>query len=277
MAENNNSDITTLTVQLLSAFVSKNEVSGEGLAELIKTTRAALTEDLAAPAPAPEPEYAPAVSVRKSLSSPDHILSLIDGKPYKTLKRHLAANGLTEQDYRARYNLPASYPMVAQSYSDMRRAVAEKNGLGKKSANAAAAPAEIATARLASDKQPAPKKAPAKAAANKAASEPVAAKATVTPAKVTTTEPKAAAIAAAPRKKLSMFGSKDAKAAPAAQPQVEKAAPAAATATPVAKANAAKAAPKAKGSAKPKSLQSALKAAGAHLGSATDKKKSTDS
>src|SRR5215207_6683219 len=60
-------------------------------------------------------EYTPAVSARKSLSSKDHIISLIDGKPYKTLRRHLAGQGLTPDEYRARYGLKPDYPMVSES------------------------------------------------------------------------------------------------------------------------------------------------------------------
>lgn len=135
MAKDNQPDITALTVQLLSAFVSNNSVPSESLADLIRSTRAALTDEMRAPAnELPAPTFTPAVSVRKSLSSPDHILSLIDGNPYKTLKRHLARHGLTPQQYRERYSLPASYPMVAQSYSAERRAVAEKLGLGRRTA-----------------------------------------------------------------------------------------------------------------------------------------------
>jgi predicted transcriptional regulator len=89
----------------------------------------------------PAQEYAPAVSVRKSLASKDHILSLIDGKPYKTLRRHLAGHGLTPEEYRARYNLRPDYPMVAPSYSEHRRAVAKKLGLGQKGHGARAASA----------------------------------------------------------------------------------------------------------------------------------------
>ncbi|MGR6331447.1 MucR family transcriptional regulator [Sphingomonas sp. XXL09] len=77
-------------------------------------------------------EYTPAVSVRKSLSSPDVIVSMIDGKPYKTLRRHLATHGLTPDEYRERYNLKADYPMVSQAYSESRRAMAKKIGLGRK-------------------------------------------------------------------------------------------------------------------------------------------------
>ena len=88
-----------------------------------------------AAAPAPElavEEYTPAVTARKSLASPDHIVSMIDGKPYKTLRRHLSSNGLTPEQYRERYNLKADYPMVAATYSEARRAMAKAIGLGRK-------------------------------------------------------------------------------------------------------------------------------------------------
>jgi predicted transcriptional regulator len=86
-----------------------------------------------APAPAEvAPEYTPAVSARKSLASKDHIISMIDGKPYKTLRRHLATNGMTPAEYRERYGLKPDYPMVAENYSESRRAMAKKIGLGRK-------------------------------------------------------------------------------------------------------------------------------------------------
>ncbi|SOB79714.1 transcriptional regulator, MucR family [Sphingomonas guangdongensis] len=75
---------------------------------------------------------APAVSVRKSLASKDHIISMIDGKPYKTLRRHLARHGLTPEQYRERFGLKADYPMVSESYSNARREMAKKIGLGRK-------------------------------------------------------------------------------------------------------------------------------------------------
>ena len=82
--------------------------------------------------PASGQEHVPAVSARKSLASPNHILSMIDGKPYKTLRRHLATHGLTPESYRERYGLKADYPMVAESYSEARRAMAKSIGLGRK-------------------------------------------------------------------------------------------------------------------------------------------------
>jgi predicted transcriptional regulator len=108
-----------------------------------------------------EPVFTPAVSVRKSLASKDHIISLIDGKPYKTLRRHLATHGLTPEQYRERYNLKPDYPMTASSYSEARRAMAHKIGLGAKGRAAQAgtpaaqeaepAPAKRATRRRKDD------------------------------------------------------------------------------------------------------------------------------
>jgi predicted transcriptional regulator len=80
--------------------------------------------------PPPPVAHVPAVSVKASLASNEHILSMIDGKPYKGLTRHLAAHGLTPDEYRARYSLPADYPMVSPSYSAARREAAKKIGLG---------------------------------------------------------------------------------------------------------------------------------------------------
>jgi predicted transcriptional regulator len=99
-----------------------------------------------APSEEPQaPQYVPAVTVRKSLASRDFIISLIDGKPYKTLRRHLSTHGLTAEDYRARYNLKPDYPMVAPSYSETRREVAKKLGLGQKGRTARTQAAPVAT------------------------------------------------------------------------------------------------------------------------------------
>ena len=104
-------------------------------------------------------EFVGATTARKSLASDDHIISMIDGKPYRTLKRHLATNGLTPDQYRARYNLKPEYPMVAPTYSQARRDMAHKIGLGSKGR----------TARSAASAKP--EKAPRKPRAAKADSE----------------------------------------------------------------------------------------------------------
>ncbi|MBB3349916.1 putative transcriptional regulator [Sphingomonas sp. BK069] len=81
-------------------------------------------------------EHMPAVSARKSLADPDRIISMIDGKPYASLKRHLASHGLTPAEYRERFNLKSDYPMVAPGYSERRRSHAKQIGLGRKAATA---------------------------------------------------------------------------------------------------------------------------------------------
>lgn len=136
MPDQSQASLTELTVDLVAAFVSNNTVGAKDLPELSATTHAALAaldggseDETTAP---PEPEYPPAVSIRKSLGKRDVILSMIDGRPYKTLKRHLSRHGLTPAEYRARYKLPADYPMVAPAYSEQRREVAKRLGLGRK-------------------------------------------------------------------------------------------------------------------------------------------------
>lgn len=136
-------DLVGLTADLVTAYLANNAVDADALPGLITSIHGVLA-GLGQADEAAE-THVPAVSVRKSLSSREHIISLIDGKPYKALKRHLTAQGLTPEDYRARYNLPASYPMVAPAYSEKRRAVAMALGLGRKP-RADAAPAKPAKA-----------------------------------------------------------------------------------------------------------------------------------
>jgi len=124
------------------------------------TGAGAATEAEAAPAAA---EFTPAVTVRKSLASRDHIISMIDGKPYRTLRRHLSTHGLSPEQYRERYALKADYPMVAESYSEARRAMAKKIGLGRKpgqkaaTSKAAPAPSTAAPAKAPRGRKPAAK------------------------------------------------------------------------------------------------------------------------
>lgn len=155
-------ELTMLTVDLLSAYVTNNSVPASDLAELIKSTHLALAAiDAPAPVEPAAPVFEPAVTVRKSLASPDHILSMIDGKPYKTLKRHLTGHGLTPAEYRQRYKLANDYPMVAPAYSEQRRLVAKRLGLGRKRT---AAPANAPVSMQAAANPAADNKAPRKSA-----------------------------------------------------------------------------------------------------------------
>jgi predicted transcriptional regulator len=192
MADIEQSDLTTLTVDLLSAYFANNTIDSASLAGLIKTTHDAL-KDLNATGPSADaaPEYTPAVSVRKSLSSPDHIISMIDGKPYKTLKRHLGTHGLTPAEYRERYKLPRDYPLVAKSYSEHRRKVAEQLGLGRKVRQPVETPAAPAKTKGA---------AASRAAAPKAASAPASVKPAARKTKAAAAPAPAAAAAAKPKR-----------------------------------------------------------------------------
>ena len=124
-----------LAADLTAAWLSNpnTKVSPEELPAAIQKIHGALAA-LSAPSETPkaEPEHTPAVSIRRSLASPDHLISLIDGKPYKMLKRHLAGHGLTPDAYRERYGLKPEYPMVVESYAAKRRELAKAIGLGRK-------------------------------------------------------------------------------------------------------------------------------------------------
>jgi predicted transcriptional regulator len=169
MSDENSLNAVELATELTIAWLGNqnNRVAAEDVPAFIRNMHATVTElagNSTAPATetseegASETEFTPAVSVRKSLASKDHIISMIDGKPYKTLRRHLSTNGLTPEEYRARYNLKADYPMVAPSYSEARRAMAHKIGLGAKGR----------AARNASAAAPAPSAAPARKPRSKA-------------------------------------------------------------------------------------------------------------
>ncbi|WP_303541870.1 Ros/MucR family transcriptional regulator [Sphingomonas natans] len=129
-----------LTGDIVTAYVANNQVAARDVPALIAEIYQALTR-LGTEASAPAKPSAPqaAVSVRKSLANPDHIISMIDGKPYRMLRRHLTNNEHTPASYRRAFDLPHDYPMTAPSYSEQRRALAHKIGLGRKVAAVPAA------------------------------------------------------------------------------------------------------------------------------------------
>lgn len=135
---NDEIDAVELAAELTAAWLANpnTRTNAEDVPAFLRSMHTAVAQlsDGSTPANTEESaqSYQPAVTVRKSLASPDHIISLIDGKPYKTLRRHLSSNGLTPEEYRARYNLKAGYPMVAPSYSEARRTMAKSIGLGRK-------------------------------------------------------------------------------------------------------------------------------------------------
>ena len=118
-----------LTSEIVSAYVARNPVPVSGAPDLIRSVHASLF-GLAAPVPAePAPKLPTAAEIKKSVR-PDALISFLDGRPYKTLKRHLTVNGMTPESYRARFGLPADYPMTAPSYSARRSELAKQIGLG---------------------------------------------------------------------------------------------------------------------------------------------------
>lgn len=125
-----NDKLLTHTANIVSAHVSKNPMRPEDLPTLINSVYLALT-NAASPEAIPDEILAPAVPIKKSVFS-DYIVCLEDGKKMKMLKRHLDVSyGLTPDQYRARWNLPHDYPMVAPNYALTRSNLAKKIGLGR--------------------------------------------------------------------------------------------------------------------------------------------------
>jgi predicted transcriptional regulator len=126
-----NEMLITLTSDIVAAHVSNNSVSVDDVSALIGNVYGALA-GLGQAVVVEEKMPEPAVSVRASIK-PDFIVCLEDGKKLKMLKRHLMTHyNLTPDQYRARWNLPADYPMVAPNYAEKRRELAKKIGLGRK-------------------------------------------------------------------------------------------------------------------------------------------------
>lgn len=147
MSDNtDDTSIVELATELTIAWLSNSNtrVEAQDVPNFLQSIHAALTNLSSPSAPeapaAADKQFTPAVTVRKSLASSDHIISMIDGKPYKTLKRHLSGHGLTPEQYRERYGLKSDYPMVSESYSQTRRDMAKKIGLGRKPGETAAKP-----------------------------------------------------------------------------------------------------------------------------------------
>lgn len=137
-------DINSLVTQIITAYTGHNTVSAGELPQLVRELKQALMEssgdvqtsfndqnesgDELKSSSRQIPDR-PAVAIKNSIK-PDGIISMIDGRKYKTLKRHLGTYGLTPEQYRERYNLPDDYPMVAPEYSGRRSELAKKMGLG---------------------------------------------------------------------------------------------------------------------------------------------------
>ena len=126
---NGSADLVGLTSAVVAAYVSNNSVPRAELGALIGSVHAALAAT-SQPLPAQEARPEPPVPINKTIR-PDYIVSLEDGRRYKSMKRHLSGRGLTPEQYRAKWGLGRDYPMVAPNYSKARSELAKALGLGQ--------------------------------------------------------------------------------------------------------------------------------------------------
>ncbi|HEX5182892.1 MAG TPA: MucR family transcriptional regulator [Allosphingosinicella sp.] len=123
--------LVTLTADIVSAHVANNRVAVNDMAQLIESVHGALAQLGATPEPVEEKRQ-PVVSARASVK-PDYLICLIDGSRHKMLRRHLAReHDMSPAEYRAEFGLRDDYPMTAPNYTETRRQLAKKIGLGRK-------------------------------------------------------------------------------------------------------------------------------------------------
>ncbi|ACA20991.1 transcriptional regulator, MucR family [Methylobacterium sp. 4-46] len=122
-------DTIELTAAITAAYVSKNAIPVGDLPGVIASVHDALIQLSKPPAAEPAP-LVPPVPIKKTIT-PDFLISLEDGRQYKSLKRHLSTRGLTPEQYRQKWGLPPDYPMVAANYAAQRSELAKASGLGQ--------------------------------------------------------------------------------------------------------------------------------------------------
>jgi predicted transcriptional regulator len=137
-------ELLTLTAQIVSAHVSNNSVTPDALPDLINSIYGTLSTVGTTPTPPAAEKPQPAVPIKRSVF-PDHIVCLEDGKKLKMLKRHLkTAYNMTPEEYREKWRLPSSYPMVAPNYAEQRSTLAKSIGLGRRPAEVVPEPEPVA-------------------------------------------------------------------------------------------------------------------------------------
>jgi predicted transcriptional regulator len=130
--ENTNNTIN-LTAQIVSAYVTRNEIGRADLPKLIADVNAALSAAADGKTPEGSGQIVPQKSSIKKSIFPDYVICLEDGKRFKSLKRHLRVKyNLTPEQYRAKWGLAPDYPMVAPKYAEKRSKLAKSIGLGRK-------------------------------------------------------------------------------------------------------------------------------------------------
>lgn len=132
MEQTTRDDILRMTVDVVSAYLSNNQVSSSQISDIIHTVFGSLVSLDGGTPEAPAEAPRPVVPIRRSVT-PDYIVCLEDGKKLKMLKRHLRTNyNLTPEEYRAKWGLAPDYPMVAPNYAKQRSEFAKQIGLGRK-------------------------------------------------------------------------------------------------------------------------------------------------
>ena len=144
--ESSELDLTSLTADIVSAYVAHNALTGDKLPDLIGSVYGALSRASVQGVEPERVELKPAVAIKKSVT-PEYLICLEDGKKFKSLKRHLKTHyHLSPEDYREKWGLPRDYPMVAPNYAAARSDLAKNMGLGRRAAAVAAVQPEVSTA-----------------------------------------------------------------------------------------------------------------------------------
>ena len=130
--ESSELDLTSLTADIVSAYVAHNALTSDKLPEFIGSVYGALSRASVQSIEPEKVELKPAIAIKKSVT-PEYIICLEDGKKFKSLKRHLKTHyDLSPEDYREKWGLPRDYPMVAPAYAAARSDLAKNIGLGRR-------------------------------------------------------------------------------------------------------------------------------------------------
>lgn len=120
------------TTAIVTAYVAHNPTPTSALPSLIADVHAAVARaEVGTALPEPTASTAKTASEIRNSITPDAIISFEDGKPYKTLRRHLTMRGLSPEQYRAKHGLAADYPLISANYSKQRSELARSLGLGQ--------------------------------------------------------------------------------------------------------------------------------------------------
>lgn len=154
-------ELAELTSEIVSAYVTNNKLPAGELPEIIASVHAAL-RNLDEKKSAEPAKLVPLMPIKKTIT-PDHLISLEDGRRYKSLKRHLSGRGLTPAEYREKWGLARDYPMVAPNYAKQRSELAKALGLGQQRRKNAEPEAEPAAPDAPPKRRGRPKSVPAAA------------------------------------------------------------------------------------------------------------------